>query len=76
MMEFDNLKNSYIATVQWGLAAKVGYQESKRGNGILHKFCENLIDSSNYSDDDKKAMKQELEFLKETLSNEIESFYQ
>lgn len=74
-MEFNNLKNSYIATVQWGLIAKIGYQESKRGNDILHKFCENFIDNSDYYDVDKTAMKQELEALKETLSKEIEAYY-
>lgn len=75
MTEFDNLKNSYVAAVHWGFAAKVGYHESKRGNDILHKFCENLIDNSNYYDADKKAMKQELELVKEALSEEIELFY-
>lgn len=75
-MEFNNLKNSYIAAVQWGLAAKVGYQESKRGNDILHKFCENFIDNSNCYDTDKSALKQELELLKKTLSNEIDIYYQ
>lgn len=74
-MEFNNLKNSYIAAVQWGLAAKVGYQESKRGNDILHKFCENFIDNGNYCDADKSELKQELELLKESLSDEIDIYY-
>lgn len=75
MKEFEYLKNSYITTIHWGFAANVGYHESKRGNDIIHKFCENLIDNSNYNDADKNAMKQELELLKETLSAEIESYY-
>lgn len=75
MKEFDYLKNSYITAIHWGFATKVSYHEAKRGNDILHKFCENLIDNSNYCDTDKKAMKQELELLKEALSEEIETFY-
>ena len=72
-MDFNNLKNSYIAAVRWGLAVKVGYQESKRGNDILHKFCENYIENSDY--DKKEALKHEIELLKETLAKEIEDYY-
>ena len=39
MTEFENLKNSYITVVQLGLTARAGYDESKRGNEVLHKFC-------------------------------------
>ena len=75
MTEFDYLKSSYITAIHWGFTVKISYYECKRGNDILHKFCENLIDNSNYYDADKKAMKQELELLKEALSEEIESYY-
>ncbi len=76
MIDFQNLKNSYISVVHWGLSVRVGYEESKRGNEVLHKFCENLIDNSDYSDSDKVMMKHELEIIKEALSKEIECFYQ
>ncbi len=75
MFEFDNLKRSYISAVQFGLIAGSGYIESKRGNDILHKFCENLVDNSNYNDFDKTNMKKELEIVKEALSKEIELSY-
>ena len=75
MNEFDNLKNGYISAMQWGLTARVGYSESKRGNDILHKFCENLIDNSNYNECNKMMMKHEIEIIKETISKEIDSFY-
>lgn len=75
MTEFDNLKNSYIAAIHWGLAANASYHEAKQGNDILHKFCESLVESSNCLDSTKIAMKQELELLKEALSKEIDSYY-
>ena len=75
MTEFDNLKNSYITAVHWGFAATVSYYESKRGNDILHIFCENFVENSNYSNSAKIAMKQELELIKEALSEEIKSYY-
>ena len=75
MTEFDNLKRSYISAIQWGLTAIVGYNESKQGNEVLHKFCENLIENSDYNDSNKMTMKHELKIIKEALSKEIESFY-
>lgn len=76
MIDFENLKSSYISVVQWGLSARVGCEESKSGNEVLHKFCEDLIDNSNYNNSDKAMMKHELETIKEVLSEEIECFYQ
>ena len=75
MTEFDNLKRSYISAIQWGLTARVCYNESKQGNEVLHKFCENLIDNSDYNDSNKMMMKHELKIIKEALSKEIESLY-
>lgn len=75
MTEFENLKSSYISVVQWGLTAKVGHHESKQGNEVLHKFCESLIDNSNYNNSDKAMMKHELQAIKESLSSEIDYFY-
>ena len=72
MIDYLNLKNSYIAAIQMGLMLNAGYEEAKRGNDLLHKFCENCIDNSNYSDADKQNMKHDLEFVKEALSQEIE----
>ena len=72
MIDYLNLKKSYIAAVQVGLMLNAGYEEAKRGNDILHKFCENCVDNSYYSDHDKQNMKHELELVKETLSQEID----
>lgn len=73
--DFINLKNSYVATIQMGLMMNAGYEEAKRGNDIIHKFCENYIDNSNYSDFDKQKMKHELELVKEALSQEIDRYF-
>jgi uncharacterized protein (DUF1015 family) len=75
MTEFDNLKKSYTNTIQFGLVANVGYQQVKQGNDNLHELCKNLVENSNYDDMEKMRMKQELELLKESLSNEIERYY-
>lgn len=72
MIDYLNLKNSYIASIQLGLILNAGYEEAKRGNDLLHKFCENCIDNSNYSEKDKQDMKRDLELVKEMLSQEIE----
>lgn len=72
MIDFLNLKNSYIAAIQMGLMLNAGYEEAKRGNDLLHKFCENCVDNSTYSEKDKQDMKRDLELVKEALSQEIE----
>jgi len=66
------LKNSYIAAIQMGLMLNAGYEEAKHGNDLLHKFCENCVDNSNYSEKDKQDMKRDLELVKEMLSQAIE----
>ena len=71
MIDYQNLRNSYIAALHMGVMMNACYEEAKRGNDILHKFCENCVDSSNYSEQDKQRMKHDLELLKETLSQEI-----
>ncbi len=71
MIDYQNLKNSYIGAIHMGL--DLGFPDPKQGNELLHKFCEKLIDNSNYSEADKQSMKKELDVLKETLSIEIES---
>ena len=72
MIDYLNLKNSYIAAIQMGLMLNAGYEDAKHGNDLLHKFCENCIDNSNYSELDKQNMKRDLELVNETLSQEIE----
>lgn len=74
MMEFENFKNKYVSTVQFILLLRIGYEETKRCNEILHKFCENFIDDK-YSDTNREGMKLELKIIKESLSKEIDSFY-
>ena len=76
MIDYMNLKNSYIAAIQMGLMLRAGYEESKRGNDLLHKFCENCVDNSNYGELDKQNMKRDLELIKEALSQEIERCFQ
>jgi len=75
MSEFDNLRNSYVAVIQWGLLANVGQDEAKKGNERLHQVFEHLVDNSNYCNMDKDAMKHELKLLKEALAKEIECYY-
>ena len=75
MIDYLNLKNSYITAIQMGLLLNAGYEDAKHGNDFLHQFCENCIDNSNYSDLEKLNMKRELEIVKEALSQEIELRY-
>ena len=42
---------------------------------MLHKFYENMVENSLYSDMDKAAMKLQLELLKEAFSQEIKLCY-
>jgi hypothetical protein len=72
MIDYLNLKNSYIAAIQMGLMLNAGYKEAKHGNDLLHKFCENCVDNSNYSEKEKQDMKRDLELVKEMLSQAIE----
>lgn len=76
MTEFENLKMRYYAILHIGLTQNPNYNEAKFINGILHKFCESLVDGSYYSDYDKRRMKAELQLEKESLSAEIDTFYQ
>ena len=75
MIDYLNLKNSYIAAIQMGLALNAGYEDAKRGNDLLHTFCEKCVDNSNYSDNEKQNMKHDLELVKEALSQEIERHF-
>lgn len=72
MIDYLNMKKCYISAIQVGLALNAGYEEAKRGNDLLHKFCENCVDNSLYGEADKQNMKRDLELVKEVLSQEIE----
>lgn len=75
MTEFDNLKSSYTFAVQFLLASNIGYHKAKASNEMLHKFYEDMVENSLYSDMDKAAMKLQLDLLKEAFSEEIKSIY-
>ena len=75
MIDYINLRNSYFGAIQMGLMLNASYEEAKHGNELLHKFCENCIDNSNYSEQDKQNMKHDLDLVKETLSQEIERHF-
>ena len=70
MIDYENLKKCYIGAFQMGL--ELGFSNPKQGNELLNKFCENLVDNSDYSEQDKQSMKHDLELVKEALSQEIE----
>lgn len=72
MIDYQNLKNSYIASIQMGMILNAKYEEVKQGNDLLHRFCENCINNSNYCDYEKNNMKRDLELVKQALSEEIE----
>ena len=75
MTEFDHLKRSYTSAVQFLLVSNVGYHRAKASNEMLHKFYENMVENSLYSDMDKAAMKLQLDLLKEAFSEEIRRVY-
>ena len=72
MIDYQNLKNSYIASIQMGMILNAKYEEVKQGNDLLHRFCENCINNSKYCDYEKNNMKRDLELVKQALSEEIE----
>ena len=75
MTEFDRLKNGYITVIQFAFASGVSKQDAKHGNDVLHKFCETLVDNSNYLDSEKHKMKEELSSIKHKMDLEIEIIY-
>ena len=75
MIDYIDLKNSYISAIQAGLMMNADYEEAKRGNDILHHFCEKCIDNSHYIEQDKQSMKNDLKLVKEALSKEIEHYF-
>lgn len=75
MMGYDNLKNCYITAIQIGINSNTKYDEIRYANELLHKFCEQFIENSSYTDTDKQNIKRDLEIVKETLSGEIEEHW-
>lgn len=75
MTEFENLKRSYFAAIQCGLAANAGYCDVKNANIFIYEFCKTFIDNSGYNDIDKETIKLELKLLKDSLTQEIKEFY-
>lgn len=70
-MDFDCLKRSYVSSIQFGLLVGIGYEDAKKGNELLNHVCKNYVDSGYYSKQDKKAMKLELDIIREALDEEI-----
>lgn len=75
MFEYQNLKDSYIRAIRFGLAADFGYNRVYEGKEVICEFCKMLVDNSDYSEADKSAMKCELDLIKEMLSREIKIRY-
>ena len=74
-MDFDCLKRCYVSSSQFELLVGVGYEDAKRSNELLNHLCKNYVDSGYYSEQDKKAMKFELDVLKKALDAEINCRY-
>lgn len=75
MLTFKDLKSAYISTVQFGMLHGANYDNAKHGNELLNHFCKGMVDNSNYNNNDKSTMKQDLDLTKETLSIEIDNYY-
>lgn len=76
MTDFENLKNSYIQTMQLAFVGGVSHDEAKRGNELLSRLCKQLIQRSGYRPQDQEEMCRQMDLLKKTLELEIEAAYQ
>ncbi len=76
MTNFENLKNSYIQTIQLALLGGVSCDEVKRANELISHFCKQLIQCSGYRPQDQEEMCRQMDLLKKTLELEIEAAYQ
>lgn len=74
-MDFDYLKRSYVSSIQFGLLVGIGYEDAKRSNELLNHLCKNYVDSGYYSEQDKEAMKFDLDMIKKALDAEINCRY-
>ena len=75
MIDYLTLKNSYIGAIQMGL--ELGFPDPKQGNELLHKFCENCVDNSNYSEKAFDAVQKNIGYPKWTVAflREVLDFY-
>lgn len=76
MTDFENLKSSYIQTIQLAIVGGVSHDEAKRGNELLSHFCKQLIQCSGCQPQDREEMCRQMDLLKKTLELEIETAYQ
>lgn len=76
MTEFEYLKEAYTTAIESGFSFRASYNEMKLGNELLHHFCKNLVERSNYPHNDKEYMKAELELLKQSLEQQIEDTFE
>ena len=75
MTDFENLKSSYIQTIQLAIVGGVSHDEAKRGNELLSHFCKQLIQCSGYWPQDQEEMCSQIDLVKQTLELEIEAAY-
>lgn len=75
MTDFENLKNSYIQTIQLALLGGVSCDELKRANELLSHFCKQLIQCSGCRPQDREKMCSQIDLVKQTLELEIEAAY-
>ena len=74
MTEYEHIKQCYIFIVQFAMSINVEYEQLKLLNEMVHKFCEQFVETGNYSDKYKQLMKYYLKVVKEILSKEIEEY--
>lgn len=75
MIEFENLKGSYISAMNVGILGRLDTASLKYGNEILSHCCKQLISDSQYYATEKENMKNQIDLLKQTIDKEIESSY-
>ncbi|MGI6070781.1 MAG: hypothetical protein ACOYBE_10175 [Blautia sp.] len=76
MTNLENLKNSYIQTVQLALVGGVSHDEAKQANALIPHFCKQLIQCSGCQPQDRDEMIRQIDLMKQTLELEIEVAYQ
>ena len=76
MTNFENLKNSYIQTIQFSLLGGASRDEVKHANELISHFCKQFIRCSNYQPQDQEEMSRQMDLLKKALELEIEAAYQ
>ena len=75
MTDFENLKNSYIQTIELALLGGVSCDEVKHANELISHFCKQLIRCSGYRPQDREKMCSQIDLVKQTLELEIEAAY-